>query len=130
MGQLQAPRLRSAAFQGPEPPIRSWVTFRAVPAPHRAQAAKSSRTPSRPLPNLHLIDLLHCMLKPQGNSPRLPSHAPPPPCSAGGFPWESSRAIRKCVHERKCWEKGHTAVCGVDPHTHHTIGFPNRCCEC
>jgi hypothetical protein len=47
--------------------------------------------------------------------------------SAGRFPWESSRAIRKCVHDRECWTKGTTAVCGIDPHTHHTIGFPNRC---
>lgn len=59
--------------------------------------------------------------------------SPPPllhPRSAGGFPWEANRAVRNCVRERRCWEKGTTAVCGRVPGSRHrTYGFPNRCCE-
>ncbi|KAI7840025.1 hypothetical protein COHA_006231 [Chlorella ohadii] len=44
-----------------------------------------------------------------------------------GAPWEANRTVRDCVKHRKCWTKGTTAVCGVDPHSHKHIGFPNRC---
>jgi hypothetical protein len=69
----------------------------------------------------------------KGHTPELLPllHPSPPPCSAHGFPWESSPAIRKCVRDRQCWTKGTTAVCGKTwgPRGPITYGFPNRCCE-